>query len=200
VREWEWNYPTTMYGCNKLYCEMLGIYFCQYFRQLAADRPVAPDFRSVRFPGLISAFTVPSGGSSDYGPEMLHAAAQGIPYQCFVRPDVRIPFMAMPDAIKALLDLAEAPREALNHRVYNVSSFSLSAEEIRQYVLRAFPQAQIEYEPDVKRQAIVDSWPADMDDSAARRDWGWQPDYDVERSFKEYLIPNIRGRYQADTA
>ena len=196
VREWEWNYPRTMYGCNKLYCEMLGNYFCAHYRQLAADRPVALDFRSVRFPGLISAFTVPSGGTSDYGPEMLHAAARGEPYHCFVRPDVRIPFMAMPDAVKALLDLARAPREMLNHQVYNVRSFSLSAEEIRQYVLGAFPKADIDFEPDLKRQAIVDSWPADLDDSAARRDWGWQPEFDEKRSFGEYLIPNIRMRYQ----
>lgn len=196
VREWEWNYPTTMYGCNKLYCEMLGSYFCMHYRQLAADQPLMVDFRSVRFPGLISAFTVPSGGTSDYGPEMLHAAARGEPYTCFVRPDVRIPFMVMPDAVKAMQDLARAPREKLQHRVYNVTSFSLSAAEIREHVLSAFPEAEISFEPDTKRQAIVDSWPADLDDSTARRDWGWQPAYDMQRSFHEYLIPNIRQRYQ----
>ncbi len=196
VREWEWNYPRTMYGANKLYCELLGIYFSQYYRQLAAEQPVMVDFRSVRFPGLVSAFTVPSGGTSDYGSEMLHAAAQGKPYSCFVRPDVRIPFMAMPDAVKALLDLAAAPAESLRQRVYNVTSFSLSAAEFKQWVLKFFPQAQIDFEPDTKRQAIVDSWAADMDDSAARRDWGWQPDYDVQRAFEEYLVPNILKRYQ----
>ncbi len=196
VREWEWNYPSTMYGCNKLYCEMLGTYYCQHYRQLAADQPVMIDFRSVRFPGLISAFTLPSGGTSDYGPEMLHAAARGQPYDCFVAPEVRIPFMVMPDAIKALMELSEAPRETLNHRVYNVTSFSLSASEIADYVKAAFSDAEIRYTPDPKRQAIVNSWPADLDDSAARRDWGWAPDYDVQRSFNEYLIPNIRRRYQ----
>jgi len=196
VREWEWNYPRTMYGCNKLYCEQLGIYFSKYFRQLAADRPVMLDFRCVRFPGLISAFTVPSGGTSDYGPEMLHAAAKGVSYACFVREDVRIPFMVMPDAIKALCSLTLAPREDLHHQVFNVTSFSLSAEEFRQWVLKYFPEAKINYEPDLKRQGIVDSWPADLDDSAARREWGWQPDYDVERSFSEYLVPNIRNRYR----
>jgi len=196
VREWEWNYPRTMYGCNKLYCEQLGIYFSEYYRQLAADRPVMLDFRSLRFPGLISALTVPSGGTSDYGPEMLHAAARGEPYACFVREDVRIPFMAMPDAVTALLKLTAAPREALSRRVYNVTSFSLSAAEFRQLVLKYFPAAQITYEPDLKRQGIVDSWPADLDDSAARHDWGWQPAYDVERSFGEYLVPNIKKRYQ----
>jgi nucleoside-diphosphate-sugar epimerase len=196
VREWEWNYPRTMYGCNKLYCEQLGIYFSRYYRQLAADRPVMLDFRCLRFPGLISAYTVPSGGTSDYGPEMLHAAAKGVPYACFVREDVQIPFMAMPDAVTALLRLTEAPQEALSRLVYNVTSFSLSAAEFREEVLKFFPQAQISFGPDVKRQGIVDSWPADLDDSAGRRDWDWQPDYDLERSFNEYLVPNITKMYQ----
>ncbi len=197
VREWEWNYPRTMYGCNKLYCEQLGIYFSMYYRQLAADRPVMLDFRSLRFPGLISAFTVPSGGTSDYGPEMLHAAAKSEPYACFVRQDVRIPFMAMPDAVTALLQLTEAPAERLSRRVYNVTSFSLSALDFQHWVLKFFPQAEVTFIPDVKRQEIVDSWPADLDDSAAQRDWNWQPEYDVERSFNEYLVPNIINRYRA---
>jgi len=145
---------------------------------------------------LISAVTVPSGGTSDYGPEMLHAAAKGEPYACFVRPDVRIPFMAMPDAVKSLLLLAEAPAEKLHQRVYNVTSFSLSADEFKTQVLKYFPGAQITYQPDEKRQRIVDSWCADMDDSPAQRDWGWQPDYDLQRAFAEYLVPNIRKRYQ----
>ncbi len=196
VREWEWNYPTTMYGCNKLYCEMLGIYYSQYYRQLAAERPVTLDFRAIRFPGLISAFTVPSGGTSDYGPEMLHAAAQDEPYACFVRQDACIPFMAMPDAVTALLRLARAPASALSRRVYNITSFSLTAAEFRDMVLREFPKAQISFQPDLKRQGIVDSWPAGLNDNDARRDWGWKPDYDLERSFSEYLVPNIRKRYQ----
>lgn len=195
VREWEWNNPRTMYGCNKLYCEQLGIYFSKYYRQLAADLPVMLDFRCLRFPGLISAFTVPSGGTSDYGPEMLHYAAQNKPYACFVREDVRIPFMVMPDAVKSLVMLTQAAKNDLKHSVYNVTSFSLSAGEFREWVLKFFPEAQISFQPDVKRQAIVDSWPADLDDSAARRNWAWQPDFDVERSFAEYLVPNIRNMY-----
>ena len=198
VREWEWNNPRTMYGCNKLYCEQLGIYFSKYYRQLAAELPVMLDFRSLRFPGLISAFTVPSGGTSDYGPEMLHYAAQKKPYACFVHEDVRIPFMVMPDAVKSLLLLTEAPKSALKHSVYNVTSFSLSAVEFRDWVLKFFPDAQISFQPDIKRQAIVDSWPADLDDSAARRNWSWEPDYDVNRSFAEYLVPNIRKMYQQE--
>jgi len=197
VREWEWNYPITMYGCNKLYCEMLGTYFSRHYRQLAAERPVMLDFRCVRFPGLISAFTLPSGGTSDYGPEMLHAAAKGEPYACFVRPDAQIPFMAMPDAITALLQLTSAPRSALSRSVYNVTSFSLTAAQIMDLVLTAFPQAQINFEPDLKRLGIVDSWPADLNDGDARRDWGWQPDFNLERCFNEYLIPNIVKRYHS---
>ncbi len=195
VREFEWNQPRTMYGCNKLYCEMLGSYFSRYYRQLAAEQPPTIDFRCVRFPGLISAITMPSGGTSDYAPEMLHAAAQGKPYACFVREEARIPFMVMPDAVQALLLLAHAPRENLTRQVYNVTNFSLSAAQVRDRVLAAFPDAQISFQPDLKREAIVDSWPADIDDSAARMDWNWAPQYDVERAFSEYLIPNIKDRY-----
>ncbi len=198
VREDQYTMPTTMYGCNKLYCEHLGRYYTSHYRQLAAEpEPYGVDFRSVRFPGLISALTMPSGGTSDYAPEMLHAAAKGEPYAAFVRPDTRIPFMAMPDAIKALLSLANAPREQLTQAVYNVSSFSLSAAEVEGIVKQAFPQAQISYEPSSGRQSIVDSWPADIDDSAAQRDWGWSPEYDVNKAFFDYLIPTIRHNYQA---
>lgn len=196
VREWDWNYPTTMYGCNKLYCEQLGSYYSKNYQQLAETTPTMLDFRSVRFPGLISAFTVPSGGTSDYGPEMLHAAAKGVPYTCFVREDSTIPFMAMPDAITSLLHLWQTPRRELSRAVYNVTSFSLSAVDFKAQVEKTFPQAQITFVPDVQRQGIVDSWPAGLNDKQARKDWGWQPAYDVVRAFDEYLVPNIRERYQ----
>lgn len=196
VREWDWNYPTTMYGCNKLYCEMLGSYYGKHYLQLATSRPEMLDFRSIRFPGLVSAFTLPSGGTTDYGPEMLHAAARDEPYACFVREDTVLPFMAMPDAVNALLALAGASRERLRRSVYNVTSFSLSAAQFRDRVLHAFPEAQISFEPDLQRQGIVDSWPAGMNDHAARRDWDWQPEYDVDRAFEDYLVPNIRTRYE----
>src|SRR5204862_772215 len=121
VKEDEYNVPTTMYGANKLYCEHLGRYYARHYKQLAAETISGKvDFRCIRFPGLISAETVPSGGTSDYAPEMIHAAAQGKPYACFVRPETRIPFMAMPDAVDALLQLATAPRERLTRTVYNI--------------------------------------------------------------------------------
>lgn len=196
VVEDAYNTPITMYGCNKLYCEHLGRYFTNYFRQLGALANAARlDFRSIRFPGLISAETVPTGGTSDFGPEMLHAAAQGQAYKSFVGPDARIPFMAMPDAVTALLTLLEADREKLTDTVYNVTAFSPTAGQIADRVRKAFPGADITFEPDAVRSKIVDSWPADMDDSRARKDWGWKPAYDVDRAFDEYLIPTIRKRY-----
>lgn len=196
VKEDEFNVPTTMYGCNKLYCEHLGRYYSRYYRQLAETAgQYGVDFRCLRFPGLISATTMPTGGTSDYGPEMIHAAAQGKTYECFVRPDTTIPFMVMPDGIKAMLQLANAPRDALRRQVYNVTSFSVSALQIGEMVKQAFPDARVTYEGGNKRQAIVDTWPALIDDTAARHDWGWTPDYDVRRSFEEYLIPTIRKQY-----
>jgi nucleoside-diphosphate-sugar epimerase len=197
VHEDAHNTPTTMYGCNKLYCEQLGRYYSRFYKQLSAtSRAGRVDFRCVRFPGLISALTMPSGGTSDYAPEMIHAAAKGEAYPCFVRPDTRIPFMAMPDGVDALLRLAAAPRERLTQTAYNLTAFSPSAEQIRNEVVAAFPGADITWSTDVKRQGIVDSWPEDVDDSAARRDWGFAPAYDFTRAFQEYLIPTIRERYR----
>jgi nucleoside-diphosphate-sugar epimerase len=197
VKEDEHNTPITMYGCNKLYCEHLGRYYARHYKQLAAETLSGRlDFRCVRFPGLISAVTLPSGGTSDYAPEMLHAAAQGRAYACFVRPDTRIPFMAMPDGVEALVNLAGVPRERLTRSVYNVGAFNPSAEELRALVLSAFPSAEIGFAPDLKRQRIVDSWPMDVDDTAARRDFGFAPRYDLGRAFSEYLLPTIRHRYE----
>jgi threonine 3-dehydrogenase len=196
VREDQWAQPATMYGCNKLYCEQLGHYYSRHYKRLAPERLSGRvDFRAVRFPGLISAVTVPSGGTSDYAPEMIHAAAQDKPYACFVRPDTQIPFMAMPDGIDALIALAQAPRERLTQTAYNLGAFAPSAEDIRTEVLRAFPSADVTFHVDEKRQGIVDSWPADVDDSAARRDWGFEPVFDFKRAFHEYLIPTIKQRY-----
>ena len=197
VKEDEWAHPTTMYGCNKLYCEQLGRYYARYYKQLAAEPASGRvDFRSVRFPGLISAVTMPSGGTSDYAPEMIHAAAKGERYECFVRPDTRIPFMAMPDGVDALMTLAAAPRDRLSRTEYNVAAFHPSAEEIRERVLEAFPDAQIDWDVDRQRQGIVDTWPADVDDGAARRDWGFAPRYDFDKALDEYLVPTIRERYR----
>jgi threonine 3-dehydrogenase len=200
VREDDWNKPITMYGCNKLYCEHLGRYYAKHYKQLSEAKSPRIDFRCVRFPGLISAVTVPSGGTSDYASEMMHAAARGEPYACFVRPDSRIPFMAMPDAVDALLNLSVAQRNRLSCSAYNVGAFNPSADEIRACAMHAFPDAKITYRVDAKRQNIIDSWPEDVDDTAARRDWGFAPRYDFDRAFQQYLIPMIRKRYGAEGA
>src|SRR5207237_2285142 len=117
-------------------------------------------FRGIRFPGLISAVTVPSGGTSDYAPEMIHAAAQREPYACFVRPDTRIPFMAMPDAVDAVLRLVAAPKEKLTRTVYNIGAFAPSCAEVERIVRAAFPRAELVTQVDVKRQGILGPWPA----------------------------------------
>jgi threonine 3-dehydrogenase len=197
VQEDVFNMPHTMYGCNKLYCEKLGVYYSKYFGQKHLDEnpPHMLDFRAIRFPGLISAFTLPSGGTSDYGPEMLHAAAQDQPYACFVREDTKISFMAMPDAIKSLLMLVDVPRENLHHQVYNIAAFAIRAAEFRDRALKAFPGANITFEPNPRRQGIVDSWPEDVDDSLARTEWNWKPDCDADAFFDGYFLPEIRKRY-----
>ena len=190
--------PTTMYGCNKLACEHLGRYYSRFYRQLAKDRPEKQgrvDFRSIRFPGVISAFTVPSGGTSDFAPEMIHAAAQGQEYHCFVREDARIPFITMPDAIRALIQLGEVDAARLTRCVYNIGGFNPSAGEMAKLVRDSFPGASIDFHPDLPRQNIVDSWPEDVRDAVARQDWDYAPRHDLATAFRDYLIPNIREKY-----
>jgi len=196
--------PSTMYGCNKLYCEHLGRYYAHSYRQLATDSIAGKDknrgvvdFRCVRYPGLISAETVPTGGTSDFVPEMLHAAARDEKYTCFVREDSRIPFMTMPEAIQATLRLAAAKRTDLTQIVYNIGSFSPSAGEVASLVKEYFPSAKIEFEPDERRQAIVDSWPETLDCSVAENDWGFKPKYTLEQAFEEYLVPRITKLYES---
>lgn len=198
LNEDEWTEPRTMYGINKLYSERLGRYYMKFYRQLDAN-PMggSVDFRCVRFPGLISAFTLPTGGTSDFAPEMLHYAAKSEHYDCFVREDTRIPFMAMPDGVNALLRIEAASRASLSSQVYNVGSFSPSAGELKTRVKSAFRSAEIEFRPDLKRQAILDTWPEDVDDSRARKDWGWKPEFDFEKAFEEYLVPAVREFYRA---
>lgn len=195
VAENEFLSPITMYGINKLYCEMLGIYYSTHYSQLTTHNHYI-DFRCVRFPGIISALTIPTGGTSDYAPEMIHSAAKGEGYESFVRADTQIPFMVMPDAVNALIQLTESPKEKLKKQVYNVSSFSVTAKEIAKMVSSVFSKSSISYKPDQNRQKIVDSWPSNMDDSPARKDWGWKPDYDIEKAFKKYLIPEISQKYR----
>lgn len=189
--------PITMYGVTKLHLERLGSYFSNNFGMLIdPSQRGSVDFRSLRYPGLLCGKTVPTGGTSDYGAEMLHAAAQNKPYSCFVRPDTRLPFMTMPDALRALLGLWRADRQQLTRTVYNVNGFIASAAELRDEVLNHFADAHIDYNITPGRQQIVDSWPAAIDDTAARQDWDWAPKYDLSSAFAEYLVPEVTDFYR----
>ena len=187
VKETEWTVPSGVYGCTKLYCELLGAH-------LRRSKGM-PDFRSIRFPGLISAATLPAGGTTDYAPEMIHAAAQNRAYKCFVLRDTRLPFMTMPDAVDALIRLALADADQLTACAYNVRGFSSKAAEIRSEVLKHYPDAEIGFEPDPVRQALVDSWPGDVDDSLAQKDWGFCPKHGLSQAMADYLVPAMQKRY-----
>ena len=197
ISESEYLSPQTMYGCNKLYCEQLGTYFSNNYQQLSANfKPGLLDFRSIRFPGLISAITMPTGGTSDFIPEMLHNAVQGISYNSFVDGNTGIPFMTMPDGIDAILKLMGASQENLTRNVYHISAFAPTAGEFKSKIETFFPNAEIGYEINEKRQNIVNSWPADVDDSKAKEDWNWNPKHDFENAMEEYLIPGVKEFYK----
>ena len=194
VREDEYLNPITMYGVNKLASEHLGRYYTRHYGALAEEHSSwGIDFRGLRFPGLISSDTVPSGGTSDYVPEMLHAVAAGTPYACFAREDTRIPFMTMPDAVTSLVQLFEASASDLTRTVYNVGAFAPSAREVEEVLRQTWPGAVVSYDVNQSRQGFLDTWPADVDDTAARKDWGYQPRYGLEQAFAEYLIPALTG-------
>mgnify|MGYP001102412026 FL=1 len=196
IKEDSHRNPTTMYGCNKLYCEHLGNYYTNNYQRLGAEKHQRYiDFRSIRFPGIISSKTIPTGGTSDYIPEMLHAAAKGEAYNCFVREDTQIPFMTMPDAICAITTLMDAPEANISRTVYNIRSFAPTAEEFRKKVLEYYPEAKIDYEISEKRQKMVDSWPADTDDSMAKNDWNWIPVHELDSGMKDYLVPDLQLMY-----
>ena len=175
-------HPTTMYGVTKAAGELLGEY---YFARYGLD------VRGVRFPGLISA-SIPGGGSSDYVVFMYIDGVRKSAYESFCRPDTRIPLMYMPDGVRALLELAAAPRDKLSRCIYNIAAFSPTAEEIANTVNTALDaKADFSFVPDPARQAILDSWPSALDDQNAQRDWGWAPRYDLAQMTAE-LLPQVR--------
>ncbi|MCP5067975.1 MAG: NAD-dependent epimerase/dehydratase family protein [bacterium] len=175
-------HPKTMYGVTKVAGELLGTYYHQRY---------GLDFRAVRFPGLISA-ALPGGGTSDYALFMYYDGVRVGRYEAFCRPDTRIPLMYMPDGIRALAELAAAPREHLKRCVYNIAAFSPTADEIATSVRVALPNVDITFAPDPVRQAILDSWPRALDDSCARRDWNWSPRFDLS-GMTDDLVPRVRG-------
>jgi threonine 3-dehydrogenase len=174
-------HPTTMYGVTKVSGELL----CEYYRQKHHV-----DCRGVRFPGLISA-AMPGGGSSDYALFMYVDGVRKGGYEAFARADTRIPLMYMPDAVRALLEIAMVDRERLSRAIYNIAAFSPRADEIAASVQRMLPGAKFTFRPDPVRQGILDSWPKSLDDSAARRDWGWRHRYDLD-AMTDDLVPRVR--------
>jgi threonine 3-dehydrogenase len=173
--------PTTMYGVTKVAGELLGEYYRAKW---------GLDFRGVRFPGLLSA-APPGGGTSDWAIHMFVDGIQKGAYECFVKPASRIPFMYMPDALRAMLELSDAPRERLTQSIYNIAAISPTAEEVAQAARRRIPGVKLTFRSDPRRQAILDSWPQALDDSAARRDWGWRHEYDLDR-LSDDLVVKVR--------
>lgn len=190
VEESEYVDPATLYGAQKLYVERLGA----TVERLGGGL----DFRAVRLPGLISSDTLPQGGTSDWAPELIHAAARREPYSCFVKPQARLPFCAMPDAVEGILRLAFQDKDSLTRTAYNLGGASLSAAEIIARVTRDFPGLEVQFGLDAARDRIVASWPGAVDDTAARRDFGFAPEHDGETLFSRYLIPGIRRRYREE--
>ena len=199
VKENNYCNPTTIYGCNKLYCELLGLYYSKNYENSTLKSKVNfIDFRAIRFPGIISASTIPTSGTSDYIPEMLHYAANNKQYICFVRQETQIPFIAMPDAINAIINLMNHPKNSLDQYIYNIRAFSPTAEQFRLSLLQYFPTAKISYKVNQKRQTMLDGWPMDTDDSAAQIAWNWKPVYNLDTCLKNYLIPNLKNLYQSE--
>jgi nucleoside-diphosphate-sugar epimerase len=175
--------PNTIYGISKVLQELLGDYYFDRYEL---------DVRGVRFPGIISWKTQPGGGTTDYAVEAFYEAIRDRHYTCFVRKDTVLPMMYMPDALKALIELAEAKPSRLRYRFYNVTAMSFSAEELTETIKKFIPEFTVEYKAD-ERQRIADSWPKRLNDEAAREDWGWKPEWDLERMAGD-MIENLSVR------
>lgn len=174
--------PTTMYGVNKVAGELLCNY---YFKKYGLD------VRSLRYPGIISWKTEPGGGTTDYAVAIYYEAVKGNDYQCFLNEDSMLPMMYMDDAVKATIDLMEAPKEKIKERTsYNLAAISFTPKEVFKEIKKHYSKFKITYKPDF-RQAIADSWPKSIDDSAARKDWGWQHEYDLAK-MTEVMIKELK--------
>ena len=170
--------PTTMYGVTKVAGELLGDYYVRRF---------GLDVRGLRYPGIISNETLPGGGTTDYAVAIYYEAIKHKKYTCFVKEDTRLPMMYMPDCLKATIDLMQADFSKLKHHSdFNVGAMSFSVGELADSIKKYIPDFEIKYEPDF-RQAIADSWPNSVDDSAAREEWGWKPSYDLDSMTQDML-------------
>ena len=171
--------PETVYGISKVSCELWANYYHKRY---------GIDARSIRYPGIIGWKALPHGGTTDYAVEIFHDALKTGKYTCFLSKDTRLPMMYIDDSIRATIELMDAPANKLNIRTsYNIAAVSFTPEEIANEIKKHIPSFRIEYKPDF-RQAIADSWSESIDDSHARKDWGWQPEYNLEKIVKEMLL------------
>jgi len=171
--------PNTMYGITKVAGELLCDYYCQKF---------GVDTRGLRFPGLISHVAEPGGGTTDYAVSIFYDAIKYRRFTCYLKPDTCLDMMYMPDALRAMIELMEADPSRLIHRnAFNLTAMNFTPAELTREIQKHIPEFEIEYEIDPARQAIADSWPNYMDDSCARQEWGWKPEYDLPRMTKEMI-------------
>lgn len=171
--------PTCMYGVTKVSGELL----CDYYHE-----KFGVDTRGLRYPGIISYVTLPGGGTTDYAVQIFYDAIKHRSYTCFLKQGTKLDMMYMPDAIKGAIAIMEADSSKLKHRnAFNVSAMSFAPEDISAEVRKLIPDFTMDYEVDPLRQSIADSWPNSMDDSAAREEWGWQPDYDLPRMCEDMI-------------
>ena len=176
--------PSTMYGVTKVSGELL----CRYYHQR-----YGVDVRSVRYPGLISFKAEPGGGTTDYAVQIFYAAVRGEPYECFLRSDTRLPMMYMPDAIRAALDLMDAPAEHISVRTsYNAAAMSFTAGELAEAIRERRADFEVRYEPD-ERQRIAATWPSSVDDHVAGSDWNWAPHYDLD-AMVDHMLDHLEAR------
>jgi len=179
--------PKTTYGKHKLFCENLGTAFDLY----GNEQNLKIDFRCIRFPGIISANTIPTGGTSDYAPQMIHSAFNKKNYTCFVNKNTCLPFIVMPDAIDSIIQLMNKNKQSLQKTVYNITSFNPTVLNLLDIIKTQYPNFKIIYNIDEMRQSIVDSWPDNIDDRNAKNDWNWEPKYDLITAFNNYIIPEL---------
>jgi len=171
--------PNTMYGVTKVAGELLCDY---YFKKFGVDT------RGVRYPGIISYKTLPGGGTTDYAVEIYYEAIKHKKYTSYINRGTHLDMMYMPDALTAAIDLMDANPDKLQHRnAFNVSSMSVAPENIADEIRKIIPEFTLDYKADPLRQAIADSWPNNMDDSAARQEWGWEPTYNLESMTKDMI-------------